>query len=52
MSSQKTKLKCITDSVQSRYTEVPVDIGKQIQDLQMSLQRAEEKVTRTLISNC
>ncbi|XP_063350729.1 nesprin-2 [Pelmatolapia mariae] len=44
LSSQKTKLKCITDSVQSRYTEVPVDIGKQIQDLQMSLQRAEEKL--------
>uniref|UniRef100_A0AAX7UPX0 Nesprin-1 spectrin repeats region domain-containing protein n=1 Tax=Astatotilapia calliptera TaxID=8154 RepID=A0AAX7UPX0_ASTCA len=44
LSSQKTKLKCITHSVQSRYTEVPVDIGKQIQDLQMSLQRAEEKL--------
>lgn len=45
MSSQKAKLKSIMDSVQSRYDEIPADLDKWIQEVQLSLQRAEERVT-------
>lgn len=45
MSSQKARLKSIMDGVQSRYAEIPADISKQLQDVQLSLQRAEVKVT-------
>ncbi|XP_041832728.1 nesprin-2-like [Melanotaenia boesemani] len=40
--SLKSKVKCIMDNVQSRYEEIPADIGKQIQEVQQSLQKAEE----------
>ncbi|XP_054871829.1 nesprin-2 isoform X5 [Amphiprion ocellaris] len=44
LSTQKTKLKCIMDSVQSRYAEIPADIGRLIQEVQLTLQRAEQKL--------
>ncbi|XP_069017780.1 nesprin-2a isoform X4 [Embiotoca jacksoni] len=44
LSSQKTKLKCIMDGVQSRYAEIPADIGRVIHEVELSLQRAEEKI--------
>eukprot|EP00064_Thunnus_orientalis_P010013 superscaffoldBa00001318_g10039 len=44
LSSQKAKLKYIMDGVQSHYDEIPADLGKRIQEVQLSLQRAEEKV--------
>ncbi|XP_037837524.1 nesprin-2 isoform X2 [Kryptolebias marmoratus] len=40
--SLKNKLKSITDSLQSRHAEIPADIGRQIQEVQQSLQKAEE----------
>lgn len=46
MSSQKTKLKCIMEGVQSQYAVIPADISRRLQEVQLSLQRAEEKVTR------
>ncbi|XP_022057033.2 nesprin-2-like [Acanthochromis polyacanthus] len=42
LSTQKTKLKCVMDRVQSRYAEIPTDIGRLIQDVQLTLQRAEQ----------
>ncbi|XP_029903714.1 nesprin-2a [Myripristis murdjan] len=42
--SHKAKLQCIMDSMQSRYAEVPADISRQIQEVQLSLQNAEEKM--------
>ncbi|XP_040920887.1 nesprin-2a [Toxotes jaculatrix] len=44
-SSLKAKLECIMDGVQSRYAEIPADISKHLQEVQLSLQRAEEKLT-------
>ncbi|AWP20311.1 putative nesprin-2-like [Scophthalmus maximus] len=38
---QKAKLECIVDGVQSRYAEIPADIGKRLQEVQ---QRVEELV--------
>ena len=46
LSTQKDKLKRITDGLQSWYTEIPSDISKRLQDVELSLQRAEEEVTR------
>ncbi len=45
MSSLNAKLNCIMDSVQSRYAEIPADISRRLQEVQLSLQREEEKVT-------
>ncbi|XP_071323734.1 nesprin-2a isoform X2 [Trachinotus anak] len=42
--SQRSKLKCIMDGVWSRYEEIPADINKRLQEVQLSLQRAEEKL--------
>ncbi|XP_037606336.1 nesprin-2-like isoform X2 [Sebastes umbrosus] len=44
LSSQKAKLKCIMDSVESRYAETPVDINRRLQEVQLSLQREEDKL--------
>ncbi|XP_074540850.1 nesprin-2a [Halichoeres trimaculatus] len=44
LSSQKTKLKSIMDEVQSRYTEVPADINRKLQGVQLSLRGEEEKL--------
>ncbi|KAM7367651.1 hypothetical protein PAMP_013936 [Pampus punctatissimus] len=44
LSSLKAKLECIMDGVQSRYDEIPADLSKRIQEVQLSLQRAEEMV--------
>ncbi|KAM7395095.1 hypothetical protein PAMA_006717 [Pampus argenteus] len=44
LSSQKAKLECIMDGVQSRYDEIPADLSKRIHALQMSLKRAEEMI--------
>ncbi|XP_062293145.1 nesprin-2 isoform X5 [Scomber scombrus] len=44
LSSQKAKLKSIMDDIQSRYDEIPADLDKWIQEVQLSLQRAEERV--------
>ncbi|KAM6915050.1 nesprin-2-like [Xenentodon cancila] len=41
--SLNMSFKCILDSVQRRYPEIPAEIEKQIQDVQRSLQKAEEK---------
>lgn len=49
MSSQKTKLKCIMEGVQSQYAVIPADISRRLQDIQLSLQRADEKVGRNMI---
>ncbi|KAM6906809.1 nesprin-2a [Lycodopsis pacificus] len=45
LSSQKAKLKCIMDGVQSRYPEIPADVSRRLQEVQLSLQREEEKLT-------
>ncbi|XP_071395747.1 LOW QUALITY PROTEIN: nesprin-2-like [Centroberyx affinis] len=42
--SQKAKLQRIMDGVQSMYAEVPADIGRRIQEVQLSLQRTEEEI--------
>uniref|UniRef100_A0A3B4YV88 Nesprin-2-like n=1 Tax=Seriola lalandi dorsalis TaxID=1841481 RepID=A0A3B4YV88_SERLL len=44
LSSQRSKLKSIMHGVESRYEEIPDDISKRLQKVQLSLQRAEEKV--------
>ncbi|XP_059211817.1 nesprin-1 [Centropristis striata] len=44
LSSQKDKLKCIMDGVQSRYAEIPADISRRLQEAELSLQREEEKL--------
>ncbi|CAJ1078355.1 LOW QUALITY PROTEIN: nesprin-2 [Xyrichtys novacula] len=41
---QKTKLKCIVDSVQRRYGGIPADISRMLQGVQLSLRRDEEKL--------
>ncbi|KAM4521617.1 nesprin-2a isoform 3-T4 [Odontesthes bonariensis] len=40
--SLKTRLGCIMDNVQSRYAEIPADIDRQMQEVELSLQKAEE----------
>ncbi|XP_054618423.1 nesprin-2 isoform X2 [Dunckerocampus dactyliophorus] len=45
LSAQKTKLKCIEDSVRQQYTDIPCDIGKRIETVQESVQAAEKKIT-------
>ncbi|CAN9507959.1 unnamed protein product [Ophioblennius macclurei] len=42
--SQSTKLKCITDGLQSRYAEIPADLGRTIEEVHLSLQQTEEKL--------
>ncbi|XP_029965420.1 nesprin-2-like isoform X2 [Salarias fasciatus] len=42
--SQRTKLKSIADGLQSRYAEIPADIGRTMQDVHLSLQQTEEKL--------
>ncbi|XP_034436669.1 nesprin-1-like [Hippoglossus hippoglossus] len=44
LSTQKDKLKRITDGLQSWYTDIPSDISKRLQDVELSLQRAEEEL--------
>ncbi|XP_070706002.1 nesprin-2a [Pempheris klunzingeri] len=44
LSSQNTKLKLIMDGVQSRYAEIPADISRRLQEVQMFLQREEERL--------
>ncbi|XP_022621783.1 nesprin-1-like [Seriola dumerili] len=44
LSSQRSKLKSIMHGVESRYEEIPDDISKRLQEVQLSLQRAEEKL--------
>lgn len=44
MSTQSDKLQLIVEKVQSRYSEVPADISRRLQDVQLSLQNKEEKV--------
>lgn len=44
LSSQKAKLKHIRDGLQSRYAEIPADINRRLQEVQLSLEREEEKV--------
>ncbi|KAF7666652.1 hypothetical protein LDENG_00098390 [Lucifuga dentata] len=44
LSSHKTKLQRIMDDVQSSYVEIPDGISRQIEEVQLSLQRAEEKI--------
>lgn len=45
LSSLKAKLKSMVDAVQSRYTEVPADISRRLQHVQLSLRKEEDKVT-------
>ncbi|XP_033991567.1 nesprin-2 isoform X3 [Trematomus bernacchii] len=47
LSSQKTKLQSITAGVQSRYAEIPADISRRLQEVQLSIQREEEKLMET-----
>ncbi|KAF1376843.1 hypothetical protein PFLUV_G00215650 [Perca fluviatilis] len=44
LSSQKARLQCIVDSVQRRYAEIPADISRRLQEVQLSVQREEEKL--------
>ncbi|XP_061843165.2 nesprin-2a isoform X2 [Nerophis lumbriciformis] len=44
MSAQKTKLKCIVENVRRQYTDIPSDIGEQIQTVEESVQAAEKKI--------
>lgn len=48
LSSQKATLKRIEDSLQSQYPEIPADISKRLQEVQLFLQGEEEKVPATL----
>lgn len=48
LSSQKAALKRIQDGLQSRYPEIPADISRRLREVQLSLQREEEKVPVTL----
>lgn len=42
--SLQNRLHHIVDTLCSCYSEIPLDICKQLQDVQLSLQRAEERV--------
>uniref|UniRef100_A0AAQ6IQR6 KASH domain-containing protein n=1 Tax=Anabas testudineus TaxID=64144 RepID=A0AAQ6IQR6_ANATE len=44
LSAQKTKLKHIVEDLQSQYSVIPAAISRRLQEIQLSLQRAEEKV--------
>ncbi|XP_068433248.1 nesprin-2a [Clinocottus analis] len=44
LTSQKAKLKCIMDGVQSRYAEIPAGISRRLQEFQLTLQKEEEKL--------
>ncbi|XP_054474146.1 nesprin-2-like [Anoplopoma fimbria] len=44
LSSKKAKLKCIMDAVQSWYAVTPAGISRRLQEVQLSLQRVEEKL--------
>ncbi|XP_029984215.1 nesprin-2a [Sphaeramia orbicularis] len=44
LSSQKAKLKHIIDSVQSRYAQIPADICRRLQEVQLSIQKVDEKI--------
>nr|XP_046228198.1 nesprin-2 isoform X4 [Scatophagus argus] len=44
LSCQKAKLKHIMDGVQSRYAEIPAEISRRLQEVQLSLQREEVKL--------
>lgn len=46
----KSQLERIMGSLESRYTEIPTDIGKKMQNLKQFAQNAEEMVTFTFIS--
>lgn len=48
LSSQKATLKRIEDGLQSRYPEIPADISRRLREVQLSLQREEEKVPAML----
>ncbi|XP_060907682.1 nesprin-2-like isoform X3 [Labrus mixtus] len=50
LSSQKTKLQSIMAGVQSRYAEIPPDINRRLQEVQLSLRREEEKLVEKSIS--
>lgn len=47
LSSQQAKLKRIVEGVQSRYSEIPPDISRRLQEVQLWLQREEEKLMET-----
>ena len=51
MFSQKARLKIIMEAVQRRYAEIPADISRRLQEVQMSLQREEDKVTQNRIES-
>ncbi|KAM3603169.1 uncharacterized protein V6R79_017666 [Siganus canaliculatus] len=44
LSSLKAKLKRIEDSVHGRYAETPADISRRLREVELSLQREEEKL--------
>lgn len=46
LSSQKTRLRSIVEGLQKQYTEIPADLSQHLRQVELSLQRAEEKVTR------
>lgn len=43
--SNKHKLKRIMEAVRSRYAVIPADLSRRLQEAELSLLRAEEKVT-------
>ena len=51
MFSQRARLKIIMEAVQRRYAEIPADISRRLQEVQMSLQREEDKVTQNRIES-
>ncbi|XP_046877069.1 nesprin-2-like isoform X4 [Hypomesus transpacificus] len=48
LASQKAKLRSIMEGVRARYTEVPMEISNQIQEVTCTLQEMEQKFTLTL----
>ncbi|XP_026174095.1 nesprin-2a isoform X2 [Mastacembelus armatus] len=44
LSTQKASLQCVMESLQSRYTGIPANISRRLQDVQLSLQGAEDKL--------
>lgn len=45
LSSQKAKLESIKERVKRRYSEIPADISRRLEEVHLSMQKEEEVVT-------
>lgn len=50
LSSQKAKLESIMERVQYHYPEMPADISRRLEDVLLSMQKEEERVTDIMFS--